>query len=160
VIVERNLKQERLAMICGGSNMDGGKELIDPWEVDKAFEACFYTDEEVKTFAEGKPAADTIIVEGIQGKFGFHPERLETQRGKVIEWLKLLPHQFRRNGGEGWSFLNACVQENGVQWTGLHRTVEELFCLAMGLGLAECQLPREMWSMFPGGMPYYVINIE
>jgi len=41
----------------------------------------------------------------------------------------------------------------------MHQIVEELFCLAMGLGLAECQLPREMWSMFPGGMPYYVINV-
>jgi len=77
-----------------------------------------YTDEEVQGFAEGKPPADTVIVEGIQGKFGFHPKRLEEQRGKVIGWLKLLPYQFRKNGGGGWSFLNACVQENGVQWTG------------------------------------------
>lgn len=136
------------------------KFLIDPQEVDRAFAACFYTEEEIKSFIEGKLPAEAVIVEGIKGKLAFDPQRLEAQRKKVTEWLKALPHQFRRNSGGGWSFLNACVQENGVQWTGFHLIVDELFCLGMGLGLVECQLPREMWKVLPGGMPNYVIDVE
>jgi len=132
--------------------------MIDPEEVKKAFLSCLYKPEELG--ASKEPPKDAVIVEGIRGKYGFHPKRLEEQRSKVTEWLKALPHQFRKNGGGGWSFLNACMQENGVQWTGLHERMEQLFCLAIGLGLAECQMPREMWSVFPGGMPYYVIFVE
>ena len=97
---------------------------------------------------------------GIRNKLRFRPGRLEEKRAKVTEWLKALPLQFRKNSGGGWSFLNACNQENGVQWTGFHQRMDQLFCLGMGLGLVECQMPREMWKILPGGMPYYVINVE
>lgn len=134
--------------------------VIDPQEVEKAFMECLYRPEEIKGLKEGEIPKGCIVVEGIRGKFGFHPERLEKQRPRVTEWLKALPHQFRKSGGGGWSFLNACNQENGVQWTSFHERMEQLFCMAMGLKLAECQMPREMWAAFPGGMPYYVINVE
>lgn len=101
-----------------------------------------------------------VIVEGVLRKFGFHPGRLKGQRAKVTEWLKALPHQFRKSGGGGWSFLNACNQENGVQWTGLHERMDQLFCLGLGLKLVVCQMPREMWRALPGGMPYYVIDVS
>ena len=78
----------------------------------------------------------------------------------MTEWLKALPHQFRKNSGGGWSFLNACNQENGVQWTGLHQRMDQLFCLGMGVKLVESLLSRKMWRNLPGGMPYYVINVE
>lgn len=132
--------------------------LIDQHEVEKAFIDCFYKEEELKG-VEGAPEG-TVIVEGIQNKIGFHPGRLEEKRAKVTEWLKALPHTFRKNSGGGWSFLNACNQEDGIQWTGFHQHVDQLFCLGMGLKLVECQVPRKMWMMLPGGMPYYVINIE
>lgn len=132
--------------------------IIDAQEVEKAFLDCLYKEEEMKG-VEGAPEG-TVIVEGIINKLGFHPGRLEEKRAKVTEWLKALPHQFRRNSGGGWSFLNACNQENGVQWTGLHQRMDQLFCLGMGMGLVECQMPREMWKILHGGMPYYVINVE
>ena len=132
--------------------------VINAKEVGEVFLACLYKPEEIGGSKE--PPKGAVIVEGIRGKHGFHPKRLEEQRSKVTEWLKALPHQFRKNGGGGWSFLNACMQENGVQWTGLHERMEQLFCLAIGLGLAKCQMPRQMWSAFPGGMPYYVIFVE
>lgn len=137
-----------------------GKLLIDPEEVDKAFNQCFYTEKEITSFVDGKLPEDAVIVEGIVNKFAFHPRRLEAQRGKVAGWLKLLPNKFKKNGGGGCSFLQACVQEDGRQWTGLHLRMEQLFCLGMGLDLVQCQIPRKMWPMFPGGMPYYVIDIE
>ena len=132
--------------------------IIDPQEVEKVFSDCLYKKEEMEGVDD--VPKDAVIVEGIVSKFGFHPGRLEEKRKKVIEWLKALPHQFRKNDGGGWSFLNACEQENGVQWTGLHQRMEQLFCLGMGLGLVECQLPRKMWVVLPGRMPYYVIDVE
>jgi len=84
--------------------------LIDSHEVDEVFHKCLYIDVEIPK--------GVLLVEGIQGKFGFHPDRLEAQRSQVTKWLEALPHTFRESVGGGWSFLNACNQENGVQWTG------------------------------------------
>lgn len=132
--------------------------LINPQEVEAAFVECLYREKELEG-VDGVPKG-TVVVEGIVSKVGFHPDRLEEKRAKVTEWLKVLPHTFRKNGGGGWSFLNACNQENGVQWTGLHQRMEQLFCLGIGLDLVEYQMPREMWGILPGGMPYLVIKVE
>jgi len=131
---------------------------INEQEVEEAFRDCLFKQEELP--ADGSPPEGTVIVEGIVNNFGFHPERLEQKCQQVVEWLKALPHQFRKKGGGGWSFLNACNQEDGVQWTDYHQSMEQLFALGMGLGLIECQLPRAMWSILPGGMPYYAIDVE
>ena len=77
----------------------------------------------------------------------------------VFKDWKNLPHQFRKSAGGGWSFLNACNQEDGEQWTGLHQRMDQLFAMAIGLGLAKWCLPRAMWDVFPGGMPYVVVEI-
>ncbi len=132
--------------------------IIDQKEVEEAFNDCLYRKEEMK--GHGDIPNDAVIVEGVINKFGFHPARLEEKREKVTGWLKALPHQFRRNKGGGCSFLNACNQDNGVQWTGFHQHMEQLFCMGIGLKIVKCQLPREMWGALPGGMPYYVIDIE
>jgi len=132
--------------------------VIDPRRVEHAFRDCLYKDVEITTLSKGGVPEGAVIVEGIRGKYGFHPDRLEQQRTEVSTWLHALPREFHETGGGGWSFLNACNQANGVQWTGLHQRMEELFCLAIGLGLAECQLPREVWSALPGGVPYYVVK--
>jgi hypothetical protein len=134
--------------------------VIDPDEVEQALRDCLYRPEELGGLDPEAPPPGTVIVEGVMSRYGFHPERLEAKREQVTTWLRALPHQFRRTGGGGWSFLNACNQENGRQWTGLHQRMEQLFCLAIGLGLAKCQVPRELWHEFPGGMPYYVVFVE
>ena len=41
----------------------------------------------------------------------------------------------------------------------MHMTVESLLCLGIGLDLAEWCLPKEMWSLMPGGMPYVVVKV-
>lgn len=55
----------------------------------------------------------------------------------------------------GSSFLNACVDRDGVQW-GEHVNVDELVMLGQGIGKLKFCLPRERWDVFPGGMPYIV----
>lgn len=128
--------------------------------VEQAFLDCLYKQEELEGLPPGEPPVGVVAVEGIVRRYGFHPERLEAKRLAVLTWLKALPTEFHKTGGGGWSFLNACNQSDGRQWTGSHRHMEQLFCLALGLGLAECQMPREMWSALPGGMPYYIVHTE
>ena len=71
--------------------------------------------------------------------------------------LENLPLDFQENSGGGMSFLKACDDQEGNQWTGLHRRMEELFVLGTGLGKVKCLMPRELWAALPGGMPYYVV---
>lgn len=128
---------------------------IDATKLDTVFRDCLYRDEELP--ADGKAPEGTVVVQGVMYTFGFHPGRLEGHREEVKAWLMALPHTFRTSEGGGWSFLNACNDEDGVQW-GQHMNMEQLFCLGVGLGLAKCQMPREMWRLLPGGMPYYSVE--
>jgi hypothetical protein len=129
---------------------------IDPEAVYRAFLDCLFRPDEVR---EGKIPENAVMVEAIRGKFGLHPERLESHRSEVRAWLALLPRQFRKSGGGGWSFLNACDQEGGAQWTGLHERMEQLCAMGIGLNLAQFLLPRDLWEMLPGGMPFVMIDL-
>jgi hypothetical protein len=75
----------------------------------------------------------------------------------ILAMLMELPEQFRESGGGGWSFLNACDDRHGTQWTGLHQRMGQLFVLGQAIGMVRPLLPREMWDALPGGMPYYQI---
>lgn len=119
---------------------------------------CLYNDDEIRPEAEGEAPEGAVVVDGILNPFALHPQRLESHRAEVGQMLLGLPHEFMQSGGGGWSFLNACQDRNDVQWTGLHRTMDFLFVLGVGLGYAAYLLPREMWSAFPGGMPYVVVK--
>ena len=74
--------------------------------------------------------------------------------------LSHLPTGFHKSGGGGWSFLQACQDDNDVQWTGEHRTMDMLFALGQALGYVALALPREMWAALPGGMPYFVVDVD
>ena len=130
--------------------------LINPQEVDEAFRDCLYEPKELEGVTDTPEGC--VVVEGLTMTVGFHPERLEAKRETVTKWLSALPHTFRKDFG-GWSFLEALNLSGGSQWTGSQMIAQYLFCLGMGLGLVECQVPRDMWIVFPGGVPYYAINI-
>jgi len=129
--------------------------MIDPQKVDQAMLDCLYRQEELDD--PTKPPEGAVLAEGIQGKFGFHPERLEAKRAQVQAWLAEMPEEFHEGSGDGWSFLNMCTTRDGVQWTGEHRRLEQLVVMAIGLGLAKYTLERAFWPGLPGGMPYIVI---
>lgn len=101
-----------------------------------------------------------VIVEGILCKFGFDPDRLKAKEADIVSMLEQLPTAFRRDVGGGYSFLGACNREDGVQWTGLHKLMDELFCLGMAIGKVSSVVPREMWQLMPGGMPYFTIDFH
>lgn len=134
--------------------------LIDAERVVEILRDCLFTSEEMPGDTEVPEGA--VIVEGIIHPFGFHPGRLEKHSAEIATMLQALPMEFRdkeHGGGGGWSFLNACQDANDVQWTGLHQTMDALFVLGIGLGLAAWLLPRDMWSVLPGGMPYVVVKV-
>ena len=110
-------------------------------------------------FRNGEDQSAAMIAKGIVTNFGFHPERLEGHRVQIVEELSSLPSEFYANNGGGWSFLNMCNDNNGVQW-GEHQNMEQLVCLGMALGLVKEQFPHDMRSVLPGGMPYYVVDLR
>jgi len=100
---------------------------------------------------------DDMRVEGIVGYYLFDMDKLEEHRQQIIELLYELPAPFQMSHGGGWSFLQAAFDRHGNHWAE-HPTMDALFCLGMGLDVAGYVLPRESWSIFPGGMPYIYIK--
>jgi hypothetical protein len=100
-----------------------------------------------------------VVVKGIMMKVGFDPERLEQHRAEIEEMLGELPDSFKPQGGGGMSFLNACDDKHGHQW-GEHRNMEQLFMLGMGIGKVKLLTARNLWAVFPGGMPYYLVDVD
>ena len=121
---------------------------------------CLYKPEEVEGLPQGEVPKGCIKVMGITTDFGLHPQRLESYRSVVEAYLAQLPETFRKSKGGGWSFLQACNLQDGTQWTGLHQRMEELFVMGLGLGkVAYCTDKREIWTAFPGGMPYFILDM-
>ena len=133
--------------------------MIDPERVDAVFMNCLFNNDEIDENGKPRNGIEPIKVEGIMSWFGFHPKRIESHSEEIINWLSELPHQFRKSQGGGWTFLNACNIEDGQQWTGLHQRMEQLFCLGIGIGKVKYAMPRDMWKILPGGMPYLVIDL-
>lgn len=111
--------------------------------------ACFYKD--------GEDTAGHIKVQGVRGPLGLNPDRVKENSEKIKEMLFQMPKEFLRSGGGGYTFLNGCIDANGSQW-GDQSNVDELICLGMAIGRVSFQMPREMWSVLPGGMPYFSID--
>lgn len=108
-------------------------------------------------FRDGEDTSNHVKAEGITTTAGFHPERLKGHEAEIVEMLGELPDEFKETGGGGMSFLNACNDKHGNQWTSYHRTMEQLFQLGIASGKAKLLMPRAMWGALPGGMPYYVV---
>lgn len=124
--------------------------LIDPQRVEEIYVDSLYRD-------SSEVDDRMVLVHGITHDTGFDPDRLEPHREEVRQMLLQLHDTFKQSKGGGWSFLNACEDREGNQWTGFHQRVGQLFDLGVGLGLARSVTPRHMWSALPGGVPYYVV---
>ena len=109
-------------------------------------------------FKDDEDMDEMVRVSGIMNDFGFHPQRLAEARGDIAEMLAELPDDFHASKGGGMSFLSACMDRHGHHWAE-HPTIDRLFCLGMGVGMAKYLMPREMWSAFPGGMPYAAVDV-
>lgn len=125
--------------------------MIDPETVQTIFIDCL--------FSNGEDTSNYVSAEGITVDVGFHPERLNGHKPEIEALLDELPSDFRESSlGGGMSFLAACEDRHGNQWTGDHQRMEQLFQLGIGIGKVKSLLPRSLWKLLPGGMPYYVIT--
>lgn len=95
-----------------------------------------------------------IEVDGVAHKMQFDPAKIAEHMPTINEMLAELPDEFHLSKGGGWSFLNLCQDRHGNQWTGMHSTMEKLCGLAIAGGVGRWMMPREMWDVLPGGMPY------
>lgn len=130
-------------------------EKLSSVRVDETMQYVLFNDKECTEAGVLPEYTDKIvIVAGIMNKWAFHRDRLEEKRNAVKEMLDELPVQFK----EGFSFLAACYDKHGEQWTDLHRIMDLLFSLGTGLDMVSLCLPREMWTALPGGMPYYIVD--
>ena len=83
---------------------------------------------------------------------------LERNRRDIDALLDQLPEPFHQDTGGGWSFLNMCDDKDGNQWTGLHLVQEKLVVLGRGVDRIHFLLPRELWPVLPGSVPYIMIS--
>lgn len=109
-------------------------------------------------FEEREDKSNRVIVHGITSKFGMHPGRLESHREEIREMLSQLPSSFMKDSGGGWHFTCAYQDNAGRHW-GEHQDIEILLCLGMACGMARFQMPRDKWWIFPGGLPYFVVDL-
>jgi len=107
-------------------------------------------------FREGEDTSEAIMIEGIVNTFGFHPRRLKSHFSSISALLDHLPDSFHEGKGGGMSFLNACQDDKGKQW-GEHRNMEQLMCLGIAVNRAKYCTTRDMWPVFPGGVPYFTV---
>jgi hypothetical protein len=114
--------------------------------VKTVFEKCI-TDSELGSLIIGGPVHQCMMSK----------EKLKEEEENIYSMLKQLPDDFMQNGGGGMSFLNACIRKDGVHW-GEHINIEMLLILGFGINKASYCMPRDMWSILPGGMPYFVVR--
>jgi hypothetical protein len=98
-----------------------------------------------------------VMVEGIVRTFGLNPEKLTFHHNRIKEILDDMQPPFHVSSGGGWTFLNLCEDRDGVHWAE-HPTMESMVALGIGAGMVKYCMPKEMWSAFPGGMPYLMID--
>ena len=123
-------------------------EILTADKVDHIFMDCLFKEEEETT--------GYVLAEGVMCSVGFNQDRLEQHKTEIEAMLAELPINFMKSGGGGWSFLNACYDKHGNQWTGLHEVMDQLFMLGQAIGKVGCLMPRFMWTALPGMMPYYI----
>lgn len=97
------------------------------------------------------------VIKCIVNFYAFNPDAIEAHRQDILDLLLELPEQFLLSKGGGWSFLQAAYDKHEVHW-GEHCDMEALIALGIAADLAMFLLPREMWGILPGGMPYLVIK--
>ena len=110
-------------------------------------------------FKNGEDTKNAVKVHGVMMEVGFHPERLEENRFTIIELLLQCHEDFMESGeAKGTTFLNFLVNKDNEQWTDMHFTCDNLICLGLAIGKVQFLLPREVWALLPGAMPYLQIK--
>lgn len=129
---------------------------LNPVRVREILFDCMYDKDRIKSSTREELIKEAICVKGITTSIGFDPQKIAIYKSEIVELLNELPDEFKHEIGGGCSFLMACEDKHGNHW-GEHKNMEELFMLGMACKRINCVFPREIWSMLPGGVPYYEI---
>lgn len=127
---------------------DNKKKVLTTYAVEKIFVECLTND-----YNPNKIECTPVTYRCV-----FDKSKIEENKDKILELLMNLRKEFRQSEGGGYSFLAACDNIDGDQWTGKHLTMEKLFALGIAANLVDTLVPREMWNALPGGMPYFIIK--
>lgn len=103
---------------------------------------------------------DLILVEGVRMNPAFSLKKLAQHENEISEMLEQLPDKFHKGKGDGWTYLNLCMDKSGKQWADFHTVCDMLVCLGLATGQLSFPMPRDLWNLFPGGMPYVVVLLQ
>jgi hypothetical protein len=106
---------------------------------------------------EPDPLDQREIVQGIVHTVAFSALRIHEADAAICHLLSQLPPSFIEGGG--WALQNLCVDRDGNQWTGFQLVMEQLVQLGLAAGRVRFCLSRDMWTVFPGGMPYVAVTL-
>jgi hypothetical protein len=103
---------------------------------------------------------DRVEVDGITHLYCFDRQLLEQHRGEIEAGLSHLPLEFFNEAGSGGggTFLNLCYRSDGDLWTGDQSVMEALVALGIALGRVKVLVPRYLWDILPGGVPYLLVT--
>lgn len=119
--------------------------------VENLFLSCLYK--------KGEDASNALIVQGVKLKVGFNPERIQENKTEIENLLSQChTNFFDSSEAKGWTFLNFCLDKNEEQWTGVHAVCDNLICLGLAIDKVQFLLPREVWDVLPGGVPFLQIK--
>ena len=108
-------------------------------------------------FTEDEPLFPRIEVDGVVSRMGFKPSKIDEHYDDIVSMLQQLPDPFQQSIGGGWSFLQGCMTKDDEQW-GEQPDVGLLFCLGIAAGRGVYPLPRTMWYVLPGNVPYFMVT--
>lgn len=122
--------------------------ILTAEKVTEIFMNCLYdNDEDSSNHVKGIGVFVTV---------GFHPDRLKQAKQDIIKMLDELNEDFRLSVGMGTSFINMAFDKDKKRWTDSVKIAEQLLCLGSAIDKLDFCLPKEYWSIFPGGAPYVV----
>lgn len=129
--------------------------------VHEVFVSCLFKPEEVPT---NELPLEGVLAHGITINVGFHPERLKARFEDIKSLLSSLPPGFMKgenNANEengGWSFIYLVNDKEERQW-GEQANAQELLLLGLASNLIKYAAERTLWHIFPGNVPYLVVDL-
>ena len=131
-------------------NKEDSEPILTADVVKELYSDCTLREDEIKN---EEPIVDFVLGEGVGSTSVFSAERIEKNKGTIALLFDELGQI-----DEGISFLVMCNDKYDRQWTGFHSIVDGLVQLGIASGVVQYTLPRDMWDILPGGMPYVIRN--
>jgi hypothetical protein len=131
------------------------KRTLTAEAVNTIFTTCFVPKENAHN-----DSLSLIEGSGCGGTYSFIGDLLMNERETIKKMLLELPKPFMKSSHcQGWSFMEACVTREGIQW-GEHINIEQLITMGNALKLVTFPFPEKMWHTLPGSMPYIEVQDE